>query len=328
MVELVAVGRIAPRGIVVQVAHLLGMAGMGMKPEAFVGIVLTLCAAIAVGGFLVFSVIFPQYALIIALCLALIFVGLVYAYLVLKIEDRRSKVENILPDFLQLASANVRAGMPIDRALWFAARPEFGLLSLEVELVTKRAFSGEPFVRSLRRLGTRFNSKTLERTINLLVEGMAAGGEVAALLEKTGMDIRSLQLLHQEIAGMMLMYVIFIVFASCFGAPLLYALSNQLINITNVIWSGILSQNPEGLPTGGMMFLSPQPPGISSQDFFTFSLLSTISTTAIASFIIAVIQTGNAWNGVKLMPFLIATGLAVFFITGLIFSTIFAGILG
>jgi len=327
MVELVAIGRIVPRSIILRVARMLDMAGINIMPEAFVGIVIILATSIPLSAFLLLSIFIPQYAILVSICIMFVVLGLVYAFLMLRTEDRKNRVEAVLPDFLQLASANVRAGMPIDRALWFAARPEFGLLSEEVELVTKRTFSGEPFIQSIRRLSTRFNSKTLERTINLLVEGMSSGGEVAALLEKTGMDIRSLQLLHKEIAGMMLMYIIFIVFASCFGAPLLYALSYQLINITNVIWAGILEQNPEGLPTGGMLFLSPQPPGISSQDFFTFSLLSTIITTVIASFIIAVIQTGNSWNGLKIIPFLTAAGLAVFFITGWIFSSIFSSIL-
>lgn len=327
MVEVSAIGRLLPRSSIMGIAKTLGMAGVDMRPEAFVGTVMVLCAIVPLVSFFIINPFLPKYSVIVSICLIFVTLGIVYAWLLLRIDDRRSKVENILPEFLQLSSANVRAGMPIDRALWFAARPEFGLLSQEVEMVTKRTFSGEPFVEAIRRLGTRFQSKTLERTINLLVEGMAAGGEVAALLEKTGQDIRNLQLLHKEIAGMMLMYIIFIIFASVVGAPLLYALSNQLIHITNVIWDRVLEQNPEGLPTGGMMFLSPQPPGVSSQDFFTFSLLSTIITTAIASLIIAVIQTGNSANGLRIMPFITAAGLSVFFLTNFILSSVFSGIL-
>lgn len=327
-IELVAIGRLVPRSLVAGIARTLDLAGIVMRPEAFVGVVLLLATIVPILVFIAALALVPQYALILALLSSLVVLGLVYSYLMLRIEDRRMKMESVLPDFLQLASANVRAGMPIDRALWFAARPEFGLLSHEVELVTKRTFGGEPFVSAIRRLGTRFESKPLNRTINLLVEGMASGGEIAALLEKTAMDIRTHQLLHKEIAGTLLMYIIFIVFASAFGAPLLYALSNQLISITNTIWSNILAQNPEGLPTGGMLFLSPHPPGISSQDFFTFAMMSTVVTTVIASFIIAVIQTGNMANGIKLIPFLSAAGLIVFFITGYIFSSVFAGIFG
>ena len=132
MVELVALGRIVPRGIVVQVAHMLDMAGVNIMPKAFVGIVLVLCTSIPLAAFLLLSALIPQYAVMVSLCMIFIVLGLVYAYLVLRIEDRKNKIEAVLPDFLQLASANVRAGMPIDRALWFAARPEFGLLSQEV----------------------------------------------------------------------------------------------------------------------------------------------------------------------------------------------------
>ena len=322
-----SIGRLAPRGTVMWVANVLDLAGVNLRPEAFVGSVLILATLAPIATFLLAAAFIPEYSIIIAACSVFVVLGLVYGWLQLRIDDRRNKIDNVLPEFLQLASANVRAGMTIDRALWFAARPEFGLLSKEVELMTKRTFSGEPFTDSVRKLGTRFKSKALERMINLLVEGTAAGGEVADLLEKTGQDIRNMQMLHKEIAGMLLMYIIFIIFASVFGAPLLYALSNQLITITNYIWSGILEQNPGGLPTGGMMFLSPQPPGVTSQDFFTFSLLSTLVTITLASLIIGAIQTGNAANGLKILPFLAAAALGLFFITGYFFQSVFAGIL-
>ena len=41
----------------------------------------------------------------------------------------------VLADFLGLTSSNISAGMPIDRALWFAVRPKFGILAREIEEV-------------------------------------------------------------------------------------------------------------------------------------------------------------------------------------------------
>ena len=322
-----AIGRFAPRTYVEGIERTLDLAGINIRPDAFLGMVIVGGVSASILAFLVLSVLGVSYSWLFAIGFGGASVGLTYAGILLRIEDRKNKVETVLPEFLQLASANVRAGMPIDRALWFAARPEFGLLSEEIELVTKRTFGGETFVKAIRRLPQRFQSKALERSVNLLIEGTASGGEVADLLEKTGWDIRNMQLLHAEISGMLLMYIIFIVFASTLGAPILYGLSNQLINITNTIWAGILEQNPEGLPSGGMMFLQPQPPGVGADDFFLFALVSTIMTTTLASFIIATIQSGYTADGVKIAPFMICGGLSVFFVVNWLFQMIFVEVL-
>jgi hypothetical protein len=328
MVELVDIGRLTPRNFVMRVGSMLDLAGVKMKAEAFVGIVIVVCASVPLAVFLIMNVLFPQYAILFAFFAVAAFLMLVYGYLALRADERRNKVENILPDFLHLASANVRAGMPIEQALWFAARPEFGLLSQEIEILTKKTYSGEPFIESIKHLSTRFNSRTLERTVNLIVEGMASGGEVAELLEKTSTDLRNLQLLRKEIAGTMLMYVIFIMFASIIGAPVLYALSSQLIDVANFIWDGIEKDNPRGFPEGGMVFMSPQRPGIAPGDFLVFALLATAMTTLMSSLIVAAIQTGNYWNGLKTAPFIIGAGFIVFFVVRYALGQLFKGFLG
>ena len=54
---------------------------------------------------------------------------LFYIWIDVQIFKRRIEIEEILPDFLQLASSNIKAGMTIDRALWYAVRPRFGASS-------------------------------------------------------------------------------------------------------------------------------------------------------------------------------------------------------
>jgi archaellum biogenesis protein FlaJ (TadC family) len=252
----------------------------------------------------------------------------VYVFLRMRIDNRQKQIEEVLPDFLQICAANVRAGMSIERALWFAARPEFGLLSEEIANTTRRTFGGEPFNQALRKLAKKFNSRQLSRTINLIIEESSSGGEVATLLDKCSWDARQVQILHKEIAQMMLMYVIFIVFAACIGAPLLYGLSYQLIGATNKIWGDVAKQNPGGFPKVGMMssLLQPRPPKVSTEDFYKFAIIATILVTFSASMIVAVINTGSWINGFKYAPFFVGLGLVVFFAVTLIFSLLFASI--
>src|SRR3989338_2141453 len=153
------IGRIIPRKRMVGLERLLIYAGLERIPELFMGFMLLFAM---VSGILIFLLstqihFVAAYGPLLSLLGLLIF-PLAYLYLTLRVDSRRNKVETVLPDFLQLAAANVRAGMPIDQAMWQAARPDFGLLSEEVTAVAKLTFGGEPFAQTLDRLGERFDS--------------------------------------------------------------------------------------------------------------------------------------------------------------------------
>ena len=58
---------------------------------------------------------------------------MIYLLLEYKIDGRKTKLENMLPDYLQITSANLRSGIALDRAMLLAARPEFAFLSDDVK---------------------------------------------------------------------------------------------------------------------------------------------------------------------------------------------------
>jgi len=321
------VGRLLKREWILRVEDMLSMAGIDISPETFTGMVILFVFGIPIPLFIFLSKAIPDLALVISLGIMILDGLVVYVLLRMRIDNRKKQIEEVLPDFLQICAANVRAGMSIERALWFAARPEFGLLSEEIANSTRRTFGGEPFTQALRKLEKKFESRQLGRTINLLIEESSSGGEIATLLDKCAWDARQVQILHKEISEMMLMYVIFIVFASCIGAPMLYGLSYQLINATNKIWGDIQLQNPQGFPKVGVMSLiQPSPPSISTDDFYKFAIIATILVTFSASFIVAVVNTGSWINGFKYAPFFIGLGLAMFFVVTLVFSLMFASL--
>jgi pilus assembly protein TadC len=107
--------------------------------------------------------------------LALIW-GVYLFYLDMRIFKRTNAVEAVFPDFLQLTSANISAGMPIDRALWYAVRPGFGVLAKEIESVAKNTMAGEDLGSALTNFANKYKSRTIQRSISLLLEGMSAGG--------------------------------------------------------------------------------------------------------------------------------------------------------
>lgn len=236
-----------------------------------------------------------------------------YVFILLSSDRRRTAVEEALPDFLILAAANSRAGMTIDQALWHAAKPEFGLLSDEVQVVAKRTFGGVPFNESIDHLTTVVDSKIIRRTVTLIKQGLASGSRIAVILERTAQDTRDMQIVKRDIAASLLMYVIFIVFAAAIGTPFLFAVSAKLV----MLMEEVFTQIPSGTDVsslGSSSFIQPQPPIVTSEQFFMFVVLSLFATAVTSSLLIGVIQKGNKREGIKYLPFILIVGLVLFFV--------------
>ncbi len=252
----------------------------------------------------------------------------VYAMLELKIEQRKGFVESILPDYLQLTAANVRSGIAIDKSLMLAARPEFGFFSEDVKVIGRELYGGVTLQQSMRNLGAKYRSLQLQHTIRMMLEGLQYGGGMTDLLNQIAKDIRSQQMVQKEVSGQMFMYTIFIAFAALIGAPVLYALTSQMITVTNTVWAGILQQNPGGLPTAGISFLRPSPPKITIAEYHNFALAAVLLITAFAAFIVSAISTGSIYKGIRYLPIFVIVGLGIFFLISTLIGGIFSSISG
>jgi len=348
-----AVGRLLSRQRVRELGHFLESAGVTILPEAFAGFVgvscflLTVLVTLLSVQILQLRVYFTRAANMMVdpasaardpLVALLVFIAsfvvvntvillLLYVILILRADSRRRYVETILPDFLGLAAANVRSGMSIDQALWYAAKPEFGVFSREVELVAKRTFGGESFNQALDKLSVRFNSKSVRRAVSLIKQGLASGGEMAEILERTAEDSRQMQTLSKEISASLLMYIIFILFAAAIGTPFLFGVSNKLIGILTTVFTQLpdLSDMPRQSSIG---LIKPTKPTVTPEDFLIFTIAVTILTSTSASVIIGVIQTGAKKNGVKYIPFLVVFTLVVFLVVSALLDLFFSGMAG
>ncbi|VVC01208.1 Type II secretion system (T2SS), protein F [uncultured archaeon] len=249
-----------------------------------------------------------------------------YLYLLLMADSRRKKVEEVLPGFLSLSAANVRAGMTIDQAMWYAAKPEFGILSAEVATVAKKSFGGVPFNTAIDYLAGRFDSKAIRRSVALIKQGLASGGQIADILERTAEDSRQMQLLQKEIAASLLMYELFIVFASVIGTPFLFAISGKLVSIMESLVARLPA---DAASSGGGMVASIAlggQPGVSSSDFMAFTIFSSVITAIFSSLIIGVIYRGSKREGVPYIPFIVGGTLVVYLLANALLSALLSGI--
>ena len=274
------------------------------------------------------------YALVALLVLALSFVfvylgtmALISSYLLMKADDRRNKLEATLPDFLTLVASNIKAGMTLDQAMWYSAKPEFGLLSVEVRSVIKSSFSGESLESTLDTLGSRFDSRVFKRTILLLKQATATGGELTDVLERTSDDVRNTIIMKKEIAASLVLYEIFVLFAAVVGAPFLFAVASRLIGIFERIapQAGSL---PSGMGGPFSTFSSIKFAGaaISSSDFYWFSIPTIFVTALISSFIVSVIRSGSKGQGMKYFPFVLIGSYLVYYLVLGVVDSFFATI--
>ncbi len=249
---------------------------------------------------------------------------LLSAYVVTMVEDRRDKLEAVLPDFLMLVSSNIKAGMTLDQAMWYAAKPEFGLLSKEVRSVIKGAFSGESLEDALDHLGKRFDSRVFSRTLLLLKQATATGGELTAVLERTAEDVRETIIMKKERAASLVMYEIFVLFAAIVGTPFLFAVAARLVEV----FEKISPQLPTGIGAGGMLgplgAASFGNPIITSTEFVYFTLPIIFITSLISSFIISAIRTGSRVQGMKYFPFVLGLSYLVYWVVTEFLSSFFA----
>jgi flagellar protein FlaJ len=340
------IGRLLSRKRIRGIETSLAGAGLMVPAESFVGFFLLVTALSSLFMFLIFlhvsvvpkfiyalspGLFLPDFLLFILSLVSSVAITCIVTFLLfwvvilLQTEARKKAVEDVLPDFLTLMAGNVRAGMTIDQAMWYAAKPEYGLFSIEVRRVVKNAFSGEPIEKSLDRLDMRFNSRVLHRTLLLLKQALATGGEIAEILEETAQDARDVAMHKKDIASTLLVYVIFLVFASTIGAPFLFSVSKTLIGVLATAFAYLPAGGIES--SGGMpasFLMTPSAPSISTDEFFWFSMALVMVTSLIASLLLGIIQGGSKTHGIRFFPFMLLLSYLIYFLVSSALESMFA----
>ena len=313
--------RLVSRNLVRFISEELDLAGVKMNVDAFVRIAIigsfAILTIVSFALVLVYNV-FAGIAAFAGVVTAIMYGVLLYALLEYKIDKRRTFVDGVLPDFLQLTSANIRSGISLDKALISAARPEFGHFRDEVLLMGKQLYAGETMQNALLNLATRYRSLQLKRTVRMMTEALRYGGGMGDILAQLAKDLRSQNIMRKEVAGQLFMYTIFIVFASVVGAPVLYGLTNKMIAITDSIWGNILQGSPGALNTfsqsSTVSFLKPHPPTILPCQYYLFSVAAIIVISGMSALIVSAITFGGMVKGLRNVPLYIILALVIFYV--------------
>jgi len=327
-----------PRSWVDAIGRLLVKGGFNTTKHRYL-IGLALLGALSLGAlvFLICMVVVNDYRFAAFSGLLVLMAEIGGAYFILKSTayQRSRKIEGVLPDALRIISANMRAGMTIENALWSAARPEFGPFRDELSRVAADTFGGMPIEDALLAMPERVDSRLLKRSITLMVGGLRLGGRMTDLLDRIAADISSRQSLQRQIETSTTTYSIFIVFSALVAAPMLFAVSAFYSEINETTLAGsttglqISSASSARISSSGIPILLPSQSDKANQigfeDIRLFSLGVIIITAFFASLLIAQIKEGEMHRGLSYVPIFVAVAMAVFIASIIGLETVFAG---
>lgn len=256
-------------------------------------------------------------------------VGLIVSFLTfsfmstLKRSAKIKKIESVFPDFLQLVSSNLRAGMTVDRAMLLSSRSEFAPLDKEILQVGRDISTGKPVEISLKAMSDRIGSEKVEKTLLIILSGIRAGGNLAILLEETSRNMRQKYFTEKKAASQVLMYVIFIFLAVSVFSPGLFSLSGIFVDTMTNLMGGI---NPESLPQNLPVSFSVI--NISSSFIFYFSIIFIIAMDIMASLILGLVSKGDEKEGLRYLPAMLILSLGIFFTVGKVLSGVMTNLMG
>jgi pilus assembly protein TadC len=270
-------------------------------------------------GYLVFV-----YAFLIWVLIPLSFIGFfmlcMYFYLDVVIFNRTKKMEDVLADFLQEVSSNLKGGLAFEKSLWVAIKPRFGVLANEIALAAKKVMTGTDVDISLNEFANKYNSPMLKRSMELIVSEIQSGGKVADIIDKVVENLKKTKALKDEMTASVLTYIIFIGAIVIFISPMLFALAYNLLIVISKVAALLATTAASGATPGLLSNVGNI--NVNKDDFIWFSRIALGVIAFFSSMIVSIIEKGNIQSGVKYIPLFIISTEVVYIIAMKIMTAI------
>jgi len=220
-------------------------------------------------------------------------------------------MEEVLPDFLQVVSINLRGGLSFENALWQAIQPQFSTLSVEIDRVAKKVMTGQDLAESLQIFADSYDSPTLKRVIALIISEVGSGGRVADLLDSITDDLREVKALKNEMVASVVSYIIFVSIIVVFIAPFLFAVSHLLLSIISKIGAKVGANSYSTVVNVPLNFSKVS---INPDEFKVFAMYALGTISLFSSMIVSIIEKGDIKGGIKYIPIFVLGSLSVFLV--------------
>ncbi|MEM2131040.1 MAG: type II secretion system F family protein [Candidatus Woesearchaeota archaeon] len=322
---------IIPNNIRTKLKKYLSKAGIYEVPYSKYGLFFFLSIIFSIGIYFLFahnyikrnspiSVAFSSFIILTItefLIIGFLFLGF-FLYYEFVIFNRTREIENVLPDFLDDVSVNLRAGMSFDKALWNSIAPEYGVLEKEIEIVAKKVMAGYDTEEALKEFAEKYNSTLLQESIDMILVGLKSGTNISELIEKISENVKDAYYLKKELIASVTSFVIFIAFTAVIISPILFALSFNLMSIIQNLGEKLSTTSSYNILPFNFGYKT-----INQKDFILFSKISIIIIATISGMIIADLREGSIKAGLKYVFLFGPVAYLIYIITLSLFSSIF-----
>lgn len=287
------VDSIVPGRFQIKIQETLIRSGMYVKASDMITLALGASILFAVIGFAI-GFLLGVDPLILALAGLLVPPALMGGYIFLMMERRVDAIEQTTPDFLRQIASLLRAGVGLETALEDVAKHGGGPLNDELKRAVIEIKIGRTFDDAILSMGERLQSKNLDRTFRMILEGRRAGGSLSDVVETVAEDLRAVLALKRERKANVMMSVMFLIIAAIIAAP--FALGM----IT--VYSSFIESLGKTNPLLGASI-------IASTGYI-------IIHSIIAGLLIGIIMYGSARKGVKFAIPLAIAAYGIFYVVG------------
>lgn len=212
------VDNIIPDRYLVSLQENLVRAGMYVKASELLSLILMVGVVLCIVVFLLFGLIGINP--IIGGLIGLLIPGIaIFVWIFFMMERRVDRIEQGTPDFLRQISSLLRSGVGIETALEDISKHGKGPLTDELKRAVIEIKIGSTFEEALLSMGERLQSKNLDRTFRMILEGRRVGGSLSDVIETVAEDLRAVLALKRERRANVMMSVMFLLIAAVIAAP-------------------------------------------------------------------------------------------------------------
>jgi hypothetical protein len=253
------------------------------------------------------------------------FVGTLIMWLYLEITtfNRTQVIEANLPLFLREFSTNLKAGREFVDALEDSLTPELGPLNDDISMLVVQIRSGKMVPKVLKEYSMRYDSFIINETFEIILDSYQGGGGLSEIIDRIADNLEVIQYLKRNAIASVSNYVIFTSIVSLFIAPLLFALSFNLLSLIQQLLGRVVASG-----TGANLPFNLTALDISFGDFSLFSRFAVAIISGSAATIIGLIRTGKLKGAAVMIVLFVLISLIVYEVSLALLTHVFAALYG
>jgi hypothetical protein len=246
-------------------------------------------------------------------------------FLEVKAYNRTQSIEQSLPFFLRDFSTNLKAGREFVDALESSTEPELGSLDEDIKEMVVQIRAGKMIERVFEEYIMRYDSTIIEETFQIILDAYKGGSGLGDIIDKIAENLEVIYYLRKEAIANVSSYIIFMGIVSLIIAPLLFALSFNLLSLIHTLLTRVVSSGGSGYMPAQISNIN-----INFDDFKLFSQIAVAVIAASAAAVIGIIRKGSL-KGSSILIFsftiiAITVYMVLLFLLQMMFATLYKGV--